>query len=376
MSRIVSFVAVLCMVALCLTSCNTFDDTPKYSDYIMSNGTYIVSEGSIEENVDGSLSFFYYQSERSSLRVFEQANKEPLGKKVTDAVVCGSKLYILAAGNKKLHVTDRITVAKKNELSLKDYTPRHIASDGTNIYVSTAESKILVIDTLSCTISKTYDCGPNSAGIKALSSYIVVANGKEEGSKENGSVTVINTRTNEVNNYKSDTIYDPSDIMLYGDDYGLHIYILDRGLSDENGNQTGCAVYEVHKDGQVIKICPATSAAISDEGLMYTIYAPKTTPATKPTYTIYDPVYGYSKSFISGTEIAAPVAIAVDNSYNGQYCVTITSAGTTTDGKLSETAPGKAFVYTSSGTAVSTFEVGPMPKTICINYGTARIQTN
>lgn len=374
MRKIISFAAVICMAVFCLTSCLSNDNSePQYTDVTVSHGVYVACEGSAAANLDGSLTYFNYESSSSKQFIYQSVNHEPLGKKVTDAAICGSKMYILAPGNKKIYVTNKISVAKTNEIAIGDYTARHITADNKNVYVSTADSKILVIDTISCTISKTYDCGANSKAIRSLANYIVVANGKVEGSDKNGSVTVINTEKSEITNISGEGIVNPADVVLFGDMYGLHIYVVDHGTIDDKGNQTGQSVYEAFKTGKINKICAGTHIAMSNRGNLYVINAPKTTPATQPTYMMYNLINGVSKRFISGSDIEFPAAIAVDNSYNGNQCVIVTSYGTE-NGKISDKAPGKAIVYTYDGQKVKTYDVGSLPTAICINYDTQKVR--
>lgn len=357
--------ATLLLTMLGFTSCNDSDNTPKEFSMLVARGAYIINAGIEEGNIDGALTYFDYSTVKASQNVYRTKNGASLGMDVNDAVTWGSNVYIVGAGQKTIYVADRNTVARKANISTGRYTPRHIACNGSFVFVSTAENKVLAIDTLSMSIMKEYDCGNSPQGIDAIGNYIITAD-SNDGKGEGASITVINTEKNETKKYEGKDIVNPTNIMTFIDQAGyLHVYYVDQGKLDANNNQSGHGVYELGSTGTSKKIAEGTMATIDGYGNLYVINAPATTPATKPTYIMYNLYSGQNKVFISGSDIAAPAAIKADESSD---IVLITSYYKDGD-QINYSRPGYAIAYSSSGSQKAKFDTGVKPATICFNLG-------
>lgn len=99
-------------------------------------------------------------------------------------------------------------------------------------------------------------------------------------------------------------------------------------------------------------------------GKIYSYDAPYTNPATTPTFSVYDIATGESKTFIDGTDIANPCAIAVDAKTNRVY---ITS-NNLVDGFASYKTDGYCMVYDLNGVKLNKFTTGVGPSAISFNY--------
>lgn len=369
MKKFFSMVATIATAALALTSCNDSNNDPQEFDVLVSTGAFIVNSGNVSKGVDGSLSFYDYTNQTTSQNVYRSKNGVSLGGTVNDAIVHGSKLYIVGSGEKTIFVANAKTIEKIINIPTGEYTPRHIAAYGDKVYVSTYNNKVLAIDTLTCTVQKTYDCGNYSEGIKAIGKYVFTADSNYGSGKDGASITVIDTEEGSSNSYKNDNIVNPTEILTFVDDYGyLHIYYVDSGSYDANWNQSGQGVYEFFTNGTSKKIVEATMAAVGTNGCMYTINAPYTYPATEPTYKIIDLSTGYISSFTDGKDIASPAAIAVDGTDPYNNLVFITSYNMV-DGYASYSTPGYAMIYKgNTGAKISKIDTGVGPTSLCFNY--------
>lgn len=374
MKKILSMAAVAVMAVLGLVSCNDSNDTPKYVDVLVTNGVYVVNRGNQSSSIDGSLTYFDYTADKTSQNVYRLKNNASLGGSVCGATTYGSRIYIVGGDEQMIFVADKSTAAKIANIPTTGMKPRSVAGYGGMVYVSTYDNKVLAIDTLSNTITKTYECGNYSEGIDAIGKYVVTADsdyGKCEG---NASISVIDTTTGKTTTYKNDLIMNPSKIMTFVDAYGsLHIYYLDYGKFDASYNQTGNGVYEIDNTGKSHKICDATMAAVGPNGYMYVINAPYSSKKTAPQYKVVSlgSTSNISQTFIDGKDIDAPAAIEVDPA-NG--LIIITSYLKDADGKTQYSAPGKAIIYNAAGSKVKEFATGVDPVTICFSYGIKTIE--
>lgn len=360
--------AIALMVAMGFTSCNTADDdTPTEITMLATAGAYIINNGSADNYHYSTLSYLDYYTLTDKQDIYEVANQGQLDNNTTDAAICGSKLYLVASDSKSILVTNKDNTKKITSIPTNGVTPRHIAANGAYVYVSTYDSKVLAIDTISNTIQKTYSCGAHSEGIASFDKYVVVADCSD--GESNGSLSVINLASGETMTFKSETIVNPTDVMIYPDQYGvLHIYYIDLGKNDDK--RTGYGMYELLKDGNTRKIINATMASISPTGVVYAINAPQVTPAVEPSYIMYDLYSGITKQFITGKDIAAPAAIAVDPTNTS---VVITSH-ILSNGAPEKSAPGYACIYSPSGSLIKKLPTGTNPVAICFRWETVKVQ--
>lgn len=375
--------AVLAMAVLTMTSCND-DDTPNYSTVTVTDGLFIVNAGNKSGGIDGSLTFFDYASAKASQGVYKAKNNASLGITANDAVVYGSKIYIVGSGENTVFVANSKTIAKVANISTGDNTPRHIVAGGGKVFVSAygkenENGKVFAIDTLTNTITKTYEAGSYPEGINGVGEYLFVAN-SDYGNGQNPSISKININTGASELIKNDQIKNPSDILVYGS----RVFYVDGGGYDANWNQSGQGVYELQSSGFSKKICETTMAAINTYyGIIYAINAPYTYPATTPQYIMYELSSNSTREFIDGKDIAYPALIKVDPLTNN---VLITSYNIV-DGKTSYKTPGYGMLYNSTGSKLTykdesgatkdvRFETGVGPTGACFRYGTVTIQTN
>lgn len=363
MKKFLSIFAVVAVAALGFTSCSDDDDDPMYDVLRSSNGVYILNAGNKSAGIEGSITYVDNATGAVSQKVYQQANGKSLGRTVNDAVTYGSKIYIVGSNENTVFIADRNTMKAikniKSEVNNEAATPRHAVAAGGHVYISTYSNKVLDIDTLSLSVTRTLDCGNYSEGMVVEGGYLYTADsdyGKAEG---NASISKIDLASGRTETIKNAQIVNAVDIKAYNG----RLFYLDSGSYDTSWNQSGEGVFELLADGTSKKICSATAMAIAN-GKIYSFDAPYSNPATTPTYSVTDIAAGVTEKFIDGSDIASPCAIAADPKTGRIY---ITSYELV-DGFESYKTDGYCVVYGLDGAKVKKFTTGVGPSAISFTY--------
>lgn len=363
MKKLFSLMAIAAVAALGFVSCSDDDgDGPKREGITSSNGVYILNAGNKSGGIDGSITYLDYKSGVVSQKVYEAANGKSLGRTVNDAVTYGSKIYIVGSNESTIFVANRSTMKAikdiRSEVNGTAATPRHAVAYGGHVYVSTYSNQVLDIDTVSLSVVKTLNCGLYSEGMTVSGGYLYVAD-SNYGNGTDASISKINLATGETTTIMNSSIVNAVDIKAYNG----RLFYLDSGVYDANYNQSGEGVYELLSDGTSKKICSATGMTLAN-GKIYTFDAPYTTPATTPTFSVFDIASGEVKTFIDGSDIASPCAIAVDSQANRVYVTSYNMV----NGYASYRTDGYCVVYDLDGNKVKQFTTGVGPSAISFNY--------
>lgn len=368
MKKFLSLFAVAAVAALGFTSCSDDDDDPQYDVISSSNGVYVLNAGNQGAGIDGSITYLDNNSSAVSQKVYQTVNGKSLGRTVNDAVTYGSKIYIIGSGEKTIFVANRTSMKEittiKSEMPDTEggnvvATPRHAVAYRGHVYVSTYNNKVLDIDTLSLKVVRILDCGNYSEGMTVQDGYLYTADSDYSHAVGNASISKINLATGKTEIIKNENIVNAVDIKSYNG----RLFYLDSGSYDENWNQSGQGVYELLADGTSKKLFSATGMTMAN-GKIFSYDAPYTNPATTPTFSVYDIAAGESKTFIDGTDIANPCAIAVDAKTNRVY---ITS-NNLVDGIANYMIDGYCMVYDLNGVKLNKFTTGVGPSAISFNY--------
>lgn len=353
MRKFYSLFAIAAIAAFGFTSCDDDDDAPVLVPVETSNGAFVVCGGNMGGKIDGSLTYFDYASGTATQNAYKAANGESLGGTVNDAIVYGSKIYIVGSDEKTVFVANKNTlksVAKiKAEVNGEAVTPRHIAADYGKVFVTTFNNAVLAIDTLTNTIADTYECGNYSEGIAVSNGKLYVAD--SDYGKGNASVSMIDLKTKTTTTFKHENIKNAVGIAVVNG----RLFVQDSGSYDANWNQSGQGVYEI-SNGNVTKLGEATEMAVDiKSGKIYTINAPYTYPATPVSYGVIDIATGTVSKFCDGTEIEYPGKISVDPVKGNVF---ITSYVMGTGGYADYKAPGYCTVYNTAGEYQGKFDCG------------------
>lgn len=353
MRKFYSLFAIAAIAAFGFTSCDDDDDAPVLMPVETSNGAFVVCGGNKSGKIDGSLTYYDYAKGTATKNAYQAANGESLGGTVNDAIVYGSKIYIVGSDESTVFVADKNTLKKVARVATtvkgEAATPRHIAADYGKVFVTTFNNAVIAIDTLTNAIAETYECGSYSEGIAVSDGKLYVAD--SDYGHGNASISMIDLKTKTTTTFKHENIKNAVGIAVVSG----RLFVQDSGSYDANYNQSGQGVYEI-VNGNVKKLGEATEMAVDAvNGKIYTINAPYTSPATPVSYGVIDIATGSVSKFCDGKEIGYPGKISVDPIKGNVY---ITSYVMGASGYASYREPGYCTVYGPDGTYRSKFDCG------------------
>lgn len=359
MRKFYSLFAIAAIAAFGFTSCDDDDDAPVLVPVETSEGVFVVNSGNMGGKLDGSLTYYDYATGTAMQYINVAGSGLSLGGTVNDAVVYGSKIYVIGSGEKTVFVSDKRTLNRVANVAIKvkgeAATPRHAAAYDGKVYVTTFSNAVVAIDTLTNTVSNTYECGSYSEGIAAADDKLYVAD--SDYGNGNASISIIDLKSGKTETFKHEMIKNAVGIAVVGNS----IYVQDSGSYDANYNQSGQGVYYILNNFntraqavKVEKLTDATEMAVDAvHGKIYTINAPYTNPATPVSYGVIDIATGSVSKFCDGKEIEYPSKVSVDPVKGNVF---ITSYVMGASGYADYKAPGYCTIYSTSGAYQGKFD--------------------
>ncbi len=360
MKKYISFAALAAVAALGFTSCDDKDDAPVLEQVTTSEGVFVVNSGNQSGKIDGSLTYYDYNTKVATQNVYQAANGKSLGLTLPGCVVYGSKIYIVGSVESTVFIADRKDLHEiatvKTEVEGEGVKGRHAVAGGGYVFVASYANTVFAIDTLTNTITKTFKSGDYSDGICYQDGYLYTGDtdygryGKE--THGTPSVTKINVATGESKIITNDKFRNPTDIVSVDG----RIFVQDKGYyGGENGGQIEQNLYELAADGSIKKEIGEASTIAAGNDKIYIISAPYKGHA--PEYKVYDVKSGELKTFCKGDEIQYPNMISVDPVKNIVYISSyqLKAGSTSADYK----AAGYVVMYDGqSGACLGQFECG------------------
>lgn len=362
-----------------LTSClsdNDDDNTDRTYPVLVSNGAYVVCGGNMSNNIDGSLTYYDYTTKTASQKAFQAANGRGLGLTANDALVYGTKMYIVVDGEHSVEVVNAKTLKSIKRISMTDLMgadkgvhPRHITCANGMIYVSTygaskstygadwsvtteGNGYVAAIDTLNFGLKDTYEVGSFPEGLAAYGSRLYVCN-SDYSACTKASISIIDLEQKKViDTYTNENIVNPTKIGVAGS--GL--YVLDMG----NYNDKPSAMWNINGYGNCVKLFNASFVTFYDR-FIYAVNAPW--GAEKHDYLQYDITTGSTAHFTQDG-VFSPNAIAVDA--NGHVFVASYRKNEDT-GYANYSGNGYVAEYDLTGAKVGEFDCGVGPNAIVFN---------
>lgn len=367
MKKLLSF-AVLAMCMFSLISCDDDDNgnyEPKTID--VSSGAFIINAGNKSSQISGSITYIDYASMNAQQNVFSSANGRNLGITANDAIVYGSKMYIVVTGENTIEVVDKNTMTSIKQIkttdddvlgSEKGNQPRHIIAGNKKVYISTYGGYVVEIDTTSLSKTNSYMAGSYPEGMALDGDKLYVAN-SDYSKGVNPSISCIDLNNGTTTDIKDDKIMNPVDISVIN---GV-LYVLDWGYYDAAWNQLEAGVKKI-SNGIVTDVCEATSMAVYGSKI-YVINNPY--PTTTVTYSIYDLASGQSSTFPISEENKpfSPTAIKLDP-ISGNVFITSYSKDPDT-GYANSKIDGYVNIYKPDGTFIKKLDTGVGPTAITFN---------
>jgi len=195
--------SALLVSLIVITGCKKVDVPNEIQPIVLAPavGEYILSEGGFGGN-NTKLSFYTNNTATLNGDLFLQQNPTitlGLGDVGNDAIVYGSKMYIVMNGSGRVTVLSAASAILIKNISFLNNTvnkqPRYAVGARGKVYVTSYDNTVSVIDTTSLTIIKTIPVGANPEGIAASSNYLYVANSGGFNTTPDSTVSLIDLNT-------------------------------------------------------------------------------------------------------------------------------------------------------------------------------------
>jgi YVTN family beta-propeller protein len=183
-----------------LTACSKDDETTTPSETIKPTvGAYVMSEGTFSGN-NARLSYYDNATGNVVTDFFKGKNNSDLGGLGNDAIIYGSKLYIIMNLTSNVTVTDAKTGTLLKRIELKNGTvsrqPRYAVGHNGKVYVTSYDGTVAVVDTSTLNATQFITVGANPEGIAVRGNYLYVANSGGLNAVPDSTVSVIDITTN------------------------------------------------------------------------------------------------------------------------------------------------------------------------------------
>ncbi len=342
------------MMSAAMISCSDDDDTPDpvLPETPSLNTAYILSQGNLRKNIEGSLDVMNLDNNSVTVGVFKSVNGQSLGNTPQAAVRYGSKIYIGAYQSNLIHIIDAKTYRLVKQLSLANETgqePRSLVAKGGKVYISMYNGYVSRLDTLTQRIDATVKVGPNPEIIAIKGDYLYVPNsdGMNYAVGYGTTASKINLNDFEAAPATFTVGLNPCQFVTNGTD----LFLLCKG----NYNDVASMVYHVDDSGNSEPVAEATLVDIKDNNL-YLINAPYGNPEIG--YSIYNIATKQTSPMIAqGDGVDSPAAIAVKP---GTGDIFITSYNMD-NGYASYSTPGYIVRYDANGKRLTKQAVGTGP---------------
>ena len=170
------YVALL-VVSILLFACSKNSNSGNPNQPV-SSGVYTLNQGTYGSN-NTTLTYYNFTSGAATTDFFRNANGFDLGDTGSDFIIYGGKIYIVMNVSGYVAVTD-IAAHYIDTIDFKNggvnRGPENIVAYGTNVFVSSTDGTVAVIDTTSLTVSKYILVGSNPAQMIVSGTNLCVSN--------------------------------------------------------------------------------------------------------------------------------------------------------------------------------------------------------
>lgn len=340
--------AALAATSLGLASCSDDDnkgDEPDPGTEVTS-AIYVVNNGVQTGNVPGGITVYDLNTGKITDDGFAAANANlSIGDTPQSAIIAGGYMYVAVSESNLIWVLDPTTlqVVKSIVPEAPATTPRELAYDGRNVYVSLYSGHVGVIDGSTNTLTRTITVGPNPEGLAVAGGKLYVANSDGqnwEAGYSNCSMSVIDLTS--FTESKINVGLNPTKVLSPD---GKKVFVICMG----NYGDIPATVKAV--EGTTARdICPGTLMA-SDGNSLYVIDSPIGGSAT---YGVYD-FSGRRLRDMVDKGVESPAGLAVD-SVSGDIVVLSYQMGS--GGWALYSDPCYAQVYNADGSSRTKFTTG------------------
>lgn len=344
MRRIHLFILFLTVV-LFSVSCKKDDHEPTPEPEV-TTGLYVLSEGNFMAN-NTMLTYYDFGTQTATTDFYKNVNGSSLGDTGNDMIIYGGKLYIVMNVSGYLEVADAFTGKSIKKIQLKDGSsasiqPRYVVPHKSQLFVSSYDGTVTVIDTASLNIVKSIEVGknPEEMVISGEKLYVTNSGGLSPGFDSTLSVIDLNTLTE---TGKIKVGINPTTITA---DNSGNLYV---GLTGIWGESTGSVVKVNTATNSIDKSADtAVGKLVFHDGKLFASGGYFGSANVRVLST--SDFSAASANFVTdGTEIAIPYALSIDKS-NGDVYI-----GDAVD----YVSPGKVHCFDKTGKKKFSVSVAP-----------------
>lgn len=329
------------------TAASCSDDEPNGGDFVdFTTGVYVVNNGVQTGNVPGGITSYNIEDGTSVLDAFAAANAgTSIGDTPQSAIIHGSKMYIAVTASNLIWVVDanslRIIKSIKPEAPMTE--PRAFAAKDGKVYVSMYSGHVASIDTISMTIDRSIEVGPNPEEIAIAGSTLYCANSDGmnwENSYGNCSLSLVDLDF--WTERKIQAGLNPTKVVSNGTD----VFVITMG----NYSDIPATVKKINGT-TVTDVCPGTLMDIRGNEL-YVIDAPSGSETVS--YTVYNMLGNKVRDMVA-EGVESPSDITVDP-VSGDILILSYHLGSSGWALYSD--PCYARLYKNDGTSRASFDTG------------------
>lgn len=185
-------------------------------------GLYVLNQGGLNHN-NSTLTYYDYATKMLTSDIFNVANAMQLGDTGNDLGIYGSKMFIAVDKSNVLYVVNSKSAKLIKQITLTE--PRNVVFYKSNVFVTSYNGTVSVIDTTTLAITKTITVGHNPEQMVISNGKLYVANSGGFDMTPANTVSVVDLTT--LNETKKITVIaDP--ITMATDNYG-HVYVMSMG---------------------------------------------------------------------------------------------------------------------------------------------------
>ena len=370
--------AVMLMGTTLFTACDDDDNPFIPIPTVVSDGAYVICGGNMGSSIDGSLTYIDYATQSASQNVFKSKNGRSLGMTVNDAIIYGSKMYIVVTNENTIEVVNAKTMESIKQIKTVDMlgaekgvNPRCVTAADGKIYVSTYGSStsnysagtssgngyVAAIDTVTLGLVTTYTAGCYPEGVAIANNSLYVAN-SDYGMGNNPSISVIDLKTGIDSPLMSDQIVNPMEVAVAGN----NIYVLDMGnYSTVLG---GLRLIPSMNSSMTRTLFECTHVGFAG----HNIYAVNSVYGTNPTeFFSYDITTGEKTTYDVGLDrFFNPNVITADPA-TGKIYIASYNENPSRPGKAGYAVNGYVAEYSPTGELLNTYDCGVGPNAIVFN---------
>jgi YVTN family beta-propeller protein len=184
-----TLMATLIIFASCKKNSVTQGAPPK-----VTTGVYSLNQGNYGMN-NTTITYYDFSTGLATTDFYKNVNGFGLGDTGSDFIIYGGKIYIVMNNSGNVAVASAVTMKFMDTIDFQNAGvnrgPENIVSYGKNVFVSSTDGTVAVIDTASLAITKFISVGLNPAQMTVLGTNLYVSNTGAFGPPYDSTVSVI-----------------------------------------------------------------------------------------------------------------------------------------------------------------------------------------